>query len=88
MVSDYQSGQSTKWLQRAYGLSQGAVLRVLDANGVPRRQRGLTDDQVLVAIHLYAQEWSLTAIGDHFGKDHTVVRNALMRSGVSLRLGR
>jgi chromosomal replication initiation ATPase DnaA len=29
--------------------------------------------------------WSLTRIGDHFGKDHTVVRNALLRAGVTLR---
>jgi hypothetical protein len=45
LVADYGAGRSTKWLQRTYGLSQGAVLRLLDAQGVPRRQRGLTDEQ-------------------------------------------
>lgn len=79
LVADYQAGRSTKWLQRTYGLSQGAVLRLLDVNGTPRRQRGLTDEQVQEAIRLYTQGWSLTRIGDHFGKDHTVVRNALCR---------
>ena len=84
LVADYQAGHSTKWLQRTYGLSQGAVLRLLDVNGVPRRQRGLTDKQVQEAVQLYGQGWSLTRIGDHFGKDHTVVRNTLVRSGVRL----
>ena len=66
-------------------MSQGAVLRLLDANGVPRRQRGPTHEQVQEAVSLYAAGWSLTRIGDHFGKDHTVVRNALLRAGVTLR---
>jgi hypothetical protein len=64
--------------------SQGAVLRLLDVNGVPRRQRGLSDAQVREANRLYGQGWSLTRIGDHFGKDHTVVRNALLRAGITL----
>lgn len=88
LVSDYQAGRSTKWLQRTYGLSQGAVLRLLDVNGVPRRQRGLSAEQVQEAIQLYGQGWSLTRIGDSFDKDHTVVRNALLRSGVRLRRSR
>lgn len=85
LVADYQAGRSTKWLQRTYRLSQGAILRLLDVAGVPRRQRGLIEAQVQEAVWLYAQGWSLTRIGDHFGKDHTVVRNALVRAGVRLR---
>jgi hypothetical protein len=85
LVADFQAGRSTKWLQRTYGLSQGAVLRLLEVNGVPRRQRGLSTEQVQEAVRLYAQGWLLTNIGDHFGKDHTVVRNALIRSGIGIR---
>jgi DNA-directed RNA polymerase specialized sigma24 family protein len=85
LVADYQTDRSTKWLQRSYSLSQGAVLRLLDVNGVPRRQRGLSEEQVQEAIRLYGQGWSLTRIGDRFGKDHTVVKNALKRVGVRLR---
>ncbi|MBM7807777.1 hypothetical protein JOD57_003614 [Geodermatophilus bullaregiensis] len=84
-MAAYQAGRSTKKLQRTYGLSQGAVLRLLDANGVPRRRRGLTDEQIQEAIRLYSQAWSLTRIGDCFGKDYTVVRNALRRAGVLSR---
>jgi hypothetical protein len=87
-VADYQAGRSTKHLQRAYSLSQGAVLRLLEVNGVPRRPRGLTDEQIREAIDLHARGWSLTRIGDHFGKDHTVVRNALQRTGVAVRAQR
>ncbi|MGY1771628.1 hypothetical protein [Blastococcus sp. SYSU D00813] len=61
------------------------MLRLLDVNGVQRRKRGLTDDQVEEAIQLYADGWSLTRIGDHFGKDHTVVRSALLRRAIPLR---
>ncbi len=85
LAADYQAGRSTKWLQRTYGLSQGAVLRLLDVNGVRRRQRGLTDEQVQDTVRLYAEGWSLTRIGDRFHKDHTVVRNALTRIGITLR---
>ena len=85
LVADYQVGRSTKWFQRTYGLSQGAVLRLLDVNSVPRRPRGLSDKQVQKAIRLYAEGWSLTHIGNHFGKDHTVVRRALVQADVQLR---
>jgi hypothetical protein len=85
LADDYQAGRSTKRLQRTYGLSQGAVLRLLEVHGVRRRKRGLTDEQVREAIRLYDQGWSLTRIGDHFRKDHTVVRNALLRAGITLR---
>jgi hypothetical protein len=88
LCADYQAGQSSKKLQRMYGLSQGAVLRLLEVNGVSRRQRGLTDLQVRQAVELYLRGWALTRIGDHFGKDHTVVRNALLRGGVTLRADR
>jgi hypothetical protein len=81
LVADYLAGQSTKQLQRTYGLSQGAVLRLLDVAGVPRRQRGLSEAQVQEAVGLYTEGWSLTRIGDRFGKDHTVVKNALLKLG-------
>lgn len=55
LAADYRAGRSTKWLQRTYGLSQGAVLRLLDVNGVPRRRRGLSDEQVQETIRLYGQ---------------------------------
>jgi hypothetical protein len=84
LVADYQAGRSTKALQRTYGLSRGAALRLLDVHGVPRRQRGLSDVQAKETIRLQAGGWSLTRIGDPFGKDHTVVRNSSLRSGVQL----
>lgn len=82
LCADYRAGQSTKRLQKTYGLSQGAVLRLLEVNGLPRRQRGLTDIQVQEAIELYLGGWSLTRIGDRFGKDHTMVKNALLRTNM------
>lgn len=82
VAADYQAGRSTTWLRRTYGLRQGAVLRLLDANGVLRRRQGSTTEQVEEAIRFYDEGWSLTRIGDHPRRDHTVVRNALHGAGV------
>jgi hypothetical protein len=35
------------------------------------------------AVELYLRGWGLTRIGEHFGKGHIVVRNALVRAGIS-----
>ena len=85
LLADYQAGQPSTALMRTYGLSKGAVLRLLEVNGIPRRRRGLSDQQVKDAVQLYRQGGSLTAIGDYFGKDHSVVRNALKRADVTFR---
>jgi hypothetical protein len=37
---------------------------------------------------LYSRGWPLARIGDYFGKDHNVVRNALVREGIALRARR
>jgi hypothetical protein len=79
LVAEYQAGRSTKWLQRTYGLSQGAVLRLLDVAGVPRRQRGLTEAQVGEAIRLYAQGWSCQRLAGRFDCDDEKVRLAFRR---------
>jgi hypothetical protein len=84
-VEDYQADRSTKWLQRTYGLSQVAALRLLNVNRILRQQSGLSAEQIQDAIQPYGQGRSLTRIGNHASKDHTVVRNALVRRAVPLR---
>lgn len=82
LVADYQAGISTTQLMRLYDLGKGSVLRLLEANGVPRRRQGLTPTQVEEAARLFRLGWSLSRIGRRFGKDHGVVSRALIQAGV------
>jgi hypothetical protein len=85
LVADYQAGIPTTQLMKLYGLGKGAVLRLLEANDVPRRRQGLTAGQAHEAVLLYQQGWSSLKIGQHFGKDHGVVLRALKRAGIERR---
>jgi hypothetical protein len=88
LCADYVAGRPSTALVRSYGLSKGAELRLLEVSGISRRHRGLTETHVKEAVEWYLRGWPLTRIGDYFGKDHTVVRNALVREGVALRARR
>ncbi|NYI89384.1 MULTISPECIES: helix-turn-helix domain-containing protein [Pseudonocardiaceae] len=49
------------------------------------RRRGLSDDQVNDAIHLYNLGWSLARVGEHLGVNHTTVLNKLRERGIPTR---
>lgn len=70
---------------RTYDLGKGSVLRLLDSHGVSRRRQGLTTAETQQVIELYAQGWSSVRIGQHFGRDHSVILRALQRNGVPRR---
>jgi hypothetical protein len=70
---------------RTYGRGKGAVLRLLEVNGVARRRQSLTPEQVREAIRLYGLGWPLGRIGERFGRHHSVVLRALERAGVPRR---
>jgi hypothetical protein len=88
LCANYEAGRPSTALVRSYGLSKGAELRLLEVSGISRRHRGLTETHVKEAVEWYLRGWPLTRIGDYFGKDHTVVQNALVREGVALRARR
>jgi hypothetical protein len=56
-----------------YSLGKGTVIRLLRSQGVTLRHRSLTEDQVLQAIPLYQQGWSLAKVGQHFGWDDSLI---------------
>lgn len=85
LVADYQAGQASTSLARSYGLSKATVLRLLEANGVARRQQSLTAEQQAEAVQLYLGGWSLARVGEHFGRDHSVIFHVLKRAGVERR---
>jgi hypothetical protein len=70
---------------RTYGRGKGAVLRLLEVNGVARRRQSLTPEHVQEAIRLYGLGWPLGRIGERFGRHHSVVLRALERAGVPRR---
>jgi hypothetical protein len=58
------------------------VLGLLETNGVPRRNQPLRPEQVAKAIALYKRGRSLTKVGRHFGREYTVIRDVLKRTGI------
>ena len=72
-------------LARTYGLHRHSVRAHLTKAGVEIRRRGLTEPQIDEAVRLYLAGSSLAKLGEQFGCDHTTVRRALKRRGLSLR---
>jgi hypothetical protein len=85
LIVDYRSGVPTTQLMTKYGIGKGTVLRLLEANGVPRRNQPLTPAQVSKVIELYKRGYSLARIGEYLGRQHTVIRDVLKRAGVPRR---
>jgi len=59
-----------------------ALLRRFD---VELRQPGLAANDVMTAVRLYAQGWSLARLGEKYGADATTVWRALSAAGVTMR---
>ncbi|ONM48241.1 hypothetical protein B0T44_23495 [Nocardia donostiensis] len=49
------------------------------------RRRGLSPDQVDIAIHLYTLGWSLARVGSHLDVNHATVLATLRRRGIPTR---
>jgi hypothetical protein len=51
----------------------------------PLRSQSLTVGQRKEAIRLYQEGWSLARVGQQFGRQHTVIRDVLVRAGILRR---
>lgn len=69
LVTDYRDGMPTAQLISRYHLSKGAILRIMDAHQVPRRNTAMSSDDAVTAIQLYQQGWSLAQVGKHLNRD-------------------
>ena len=85
LVHDYQAGVPSTELTVTYGIGKGTVLRLLRFQGVQLRRQRTADDEIAQAAALYTHGLSLAAIGQHLGRDHTVVWHAIIRAGVPMR---
>jgi hypothetical protein len=63
LVTGYQAGVPSTQLARRYGISKGAVLRLLRDREVPVRLQRITGDDVQEAIQLYRAGNSLAVTG-------------------------
>jgi len=85
LIVDYQNGVASTDLMVRYRLGKGTVLNILENHGVSRRNQPLTPDQCDEAIELYLRGWSMAKVGRRYGREHTVIRDVLVKAGISRR---
>lgn len=87
LVADYRAGIPTTDLTTKYGIGKSTVLRLLQDNNVPMRRQGVSENQTIQAIALYAEGKSLTMIADELKLAKQSIRLALLKAGVWMRPG-
>jgi transposase-like protein len=85
IVERYAAGEGAAVVGKQYGISRNSVMGLVDAAGVPRKQRRMTDREVSEAARLYKQGRSLARVGRQLGFDHTTIWKVLKRDGVPMR---
>jgi transposase len=85
LANAYLSGATVKELADQFQIHRTTVSEILTRNDVPRRQLGLTPEQIGQAAKLYGEGWSLKGLGDHFGCNAGTVRTMLKREGIEIR---
>ncbi|WP_100515095.1 helix-turn-helix domain-containing protein [Mycobacteroides abscessus] len=85
LVAAFESGASVPDLARQYEVSKRALRQLLRDQGMQMRKQPLSDNEVELAINLYADGLSLRDIGERLGRGKTTISNALVRCGVVLR---
>jgi len=85
LIASYQAGSTIYQLADQFDIERRTVSAILRRHDVPMRRRGLTDDQIDDAEHLYQQGWSLARIGNHMNVTADTVRARLLERGVAMR---
>lgn len=85
LAAAFESGASVPDLARQYGVSKRALRHLLSGQGLQMRKQPLSEDEVELAINLYAEGLSLREIGAQIGRGKTSVKEALNQRGVVLR---
>ena len=85
IITLYQQGTPVREICQRYGISKQQVSDLRNARGIPRRPRGLSNEQKRQAEQHYLAGQSCAAIGRHFGVHAETVRRYLRTTGVALR---
>ena len=85
VITLYQQGMPVREICQRYGISKQQVSNLRNALGIPRRPRGLSDEQKRQAEQHYLAGQSCATIGRHFGVHAETVRRYLHTAGIALR---
>jgi DNA-binding CsgD family transcriptional regulator len=85
LIAGYEDGATVYELGDEFGINRRTVSAILHRNGVEKRRRGLSLEQIDKAGQLYEAGWSLAWISDQMGVDPTTVLNRLRERGVRMR---
>jgi len=81
----YQAGVTLKNLAHDFDIHRTTAAELLKRAGIPRRRKGLSDDQLEQAIRKYEAGDSTATIGASLGFSAETVRTTLMRQGIQIR---
>ncbi|RDI55922.1 hypothetical protein DFR68_101759 [Nocardia mexicana] len=81
LVAAYETGTSTNQLCELYGLSKGALLKILQEHGMQMRNQPMTEGEIDWAVRLYGEGQSLNAVARQLGKAKGSVWKALRGEG-------
>jgi hypothetical protein len=85
LATGYQAGSTVYQLAKHFRINRETVSKLLEREGLPRRQRPLSPAQIERATELYASGQSLVGVGKQIGCDGGTVRLALIKAGVQMR---
>ncbi len=85
LASRYEAGESVSELSRAYGISRPGIRKILNAQGVSLRERGMTQEDADRAIGLYKCGLTIMEIVDEVGYSYGVVNRMLHKREVTVR---
>ncbi|ERH24630.1 Helix-turn-helix domain of resolvase, partial [Actinomyces johnsonii F0542] len=85
VITLYQRGVPVREICQRYDISRQQVSDLRNARGIPRRPRGLSDEQKRQAEQHYLAGRSCATIGRQFGVHAETVRRYLRTTGVALR---
>lgn len=87
VIAVYQRGVPVGEICQRYGISKQQVSDLRNARGIPRRPRGLSDEQKRQAEQHYLAGQSCATIGRQFGVHAETVRRYLHTTSVTLHPG-
>ena len=85
VITLYQQGVLVREICQRYGISKQQLSDLRKARSIPRRPRGLNDEQKRQAERRYLAGRSCAAIGRQLGVHAETVRRYLRTTGVALR---
>jgi len=85
VITLYQQGVPVREICQRYGISKQQLSDLRKARSIPRRPRGLSDEQKRQAERRYLAGGPCPALGRQFGVHAETVRRYLRTTGVALR---